>query len=209
MEINIIDKIRDNDPLVKIANIVGRVVTDLSFLRHNTHLKELFIHDNQVSDLSVLRFNNTLVKLSLIENKVSDISALAHNTTLRSLNLTKNEVSDVSSLAYNATLEILNLQQNNISDISPLKLNTTLKEVNLRFNHITTFDNTFSNNFNLTNTIFEFNPGYTKVVRAQITLLTSLNKFNLKKRSCTLFDLLQKQLQKPNLINLKSKKLYF
>ena len=121
---------------MRVINICGGEISDLSPLRDATGLKELYFAGNEISDLSSLASLTGLTRLNLEHNEVSDVSSLASLTSLTWLDLNDNAISDVSPLASLTSLTWLDLSDNTVSDVSSLALLPNLTWLGLNDNAI-------------------------------------------------------------------------
>ena len=96
---------------MKILNLTGNQITDISPLGQLNNLKELKFGNNQVVDISALESLENLKVLNfggtpLPEdgNQVEDISVISNLNNLVTLNFYDNKVSDISPLLNNENI---------------------------------------------------------------------------------------------------------
>ena len=111
-------------------------ITDLTGLKHATHLEELYLYRNQISDITPITTLTELNELSLDNNQISTIPSLAKLAKLRILYLDRNPIRDITPLSELTQLRSLSLRGNNISDITPLASLTQLWVLSLWDNQI-------------------------------------------------------------------------
>ena len=101
-----------------ILNAGNSEITDLTGLRHATHLEVLDLSDNQITSIAALEELTNLIELNLNYNNVQTITPLEELTNLTSLSLGSNNISDIGPLGQLTQLIELNLSDNKISDLS-------------------------------------------------------------------------------------------
>lgn len=140
------ERVKRNDPSMKLLCTRFNRIEDISFMSSNTHVSSLELYGEPITDLQPLEFNTCLSRLHiefchnlsdlsplrhtgpfaylvLCRNKIDDVSPLCNVKVTLSLNLGKNQIRDISPLS-NTTAELLQLHDNDISDLSPLWGNT-------------------------------------------------------------------------------------
>ncbi len=121
---------------LKILDMEGAGISDISPLSQLLQLERLNLNNNQIKDISSLRDMVNLTVLSLYDNNIDDISPLRNLTQLMSLYLSKNQVQDISPLENLVNLTELSLYGNKIDDITSLKGLTNLVDLYLFDNQI-------------------------------------------------------------------------
>jgi len=110
------------------SDIYDKVIDlDISFLRHLTKLKGLWILNCQISDISAIAGLTDLKKLDLEKNKICNLAPLAGLTNLEDLNLWNNPIDDISPLSSLTNLYSLGLYPFELKDVTPLLGMTKLK----------------------------------------------------------------------------------
>ena len=123
-------------PNLRLLDLSGNPISDLTPLANLTNLVELLLHDNRISDLTPLANLHSLDILILNGNDITDISPLGRLTNLWVLKMAYNGISDLTPLANLTNLEELVLDRNRISDISPLAGLTKLRVLHIQHNFI-------------------------------------------------------------------------
>ena len=130
--------IYDRDLIDLVSLSAGRRgIASLAGLEYCLNLRMVDIDGNQVSDLSPLAGLASLTRLRGSGNQISDISPLALLTNLTELDLGNNQISDISPLSGLVNLTSLELSDNQIGDISPLVTNQVIGDgdtLHIRFN---------------------------------------------------------------------------
>lgn len=121
---------------MKLLDLRGNRISDISFLQQLTHLESLYLHDNRITDISFLQHLTNLQSLGLSHNYISDFSSLQQLTKLQLLYLSNNPVSDVGFLQRLTNLKSLDLSSNLLSDFSFLQQLTNLQSLELSHNSI-------------------------------------------------------------------------
>lgn len=103
---------------LKVLNISGNHIADLSFLNNMTNLEEL----SYIGEVG--------------KNILTDISPLASVTHLKKLYMSDHEIEDISPLSGLTELEDVDLSINRISDLKPLNSAINLKQLNINYNQI-------------------------------------------------------------------------
>ncbi len=101
-----------------ILNAGNSEITDLTGLRHATHLEVLDLSDNQITIITALKELTNIIELNLNYNNIQTLTPLEGLTNLNSLSLGSNNISDIGPLAQLTELIELNLSDNQISDLS-------------------------------------------------------------------------------------------
>ena len=138
---------------LKVLNLSGNEVLDVTPLTQLTQLSDLDLSDNGILSLEGIHFDKLtglpLEKLNLrgnnrfdglIISKLSDINLLGSFHDLIELDLGENQITDISSLSSLEKLENLMLDHNKISDISAIEHMSNLRKLNLRDNRIIQLD---------------------------------------------------------------------
>jgi|AKZA01.1.fsa_nt_gi Leucine Rich Repeat. len=107
--------------LLKVLDVSGLGVRDLTGLQYAKNLLNLNISGNAIGDISVISNLTNLVILVAHHNEIEDITTVKNLTNLVNLELQNNAISDVHSLGRLMNLKHLNLSHNQISNITPLQ----------------------------------------------------------------------------------------
>ena len=121
---------------LRVLDLSGNVITDISALSDLTKLTELYLSDNAIADITPLVGLTNLALLGLNGNAITDVSPLASLTNLVALGLNGNKITDISLLSDLTNLEWLGLNGNAIANISPLASLTNLVVLVLHGNAI-------------------------------------------------------------------------
>ncbi len=145
---------------LKIANLLGNQITDLTPLSNLTQLEALNITANGLTDISDISGLTNLVQLGIGQNQLTDISVVANMPRMRSLAIHDNPqlshlspIDDLDSLtdinlgslgltnldvvAGKKSLWLLIAGGNNLSDISALADLPALRSVYLAYSQVT------------------------------------------------------------------------
>jgi Leucine-rich repeat (LRR) protein len=120
-------------------NLDSSQLTDISFLKNFTTLKQLILRGNQIRDIKILENLKKLTYLDLDGNRISVVhSTLKYLGKLTHLSLRGTKIAEVSFLKGLRKLVVLDLSENDISDVSCIKDLHHLIRLHLDFNQITT-----------------------------------------------------------------------
>jgi hypothetical protein len=108
-------------------------LSDISLLKHLSHLEELDLRDNHIADIAPLSGLIKLNELDLRENHLVGIAPLGNLTSLKKLNLRENYITDITPLEGLQNLVYLNIHSNeNIESIEPLSKLVNLQTLIMR-----------------------------------------------------------------------------
>lgn len=116
---------------VKVLDLSGMGLRDLSALRVCTQLTTLRLGDNAIGDLQPLMNLSQLQALELQNNQISDLRPLIGLSSLSSLNVAGNQITETSAAGSIASLRVLDLSDNPIRDFSGLGRLTDLGTLHL------------------------------------------------------------------------------
>ena len=106
---------------LKILNLSGNGITDISEIGSLTKLTDLNLENNQISDIGPLKSLSALKSLDLNGNgDISDISPVTGLTNVAMLDLRSNHISRLNGISGMVGLKELYLSRNQIKDISPV-----------------------------------------------------------------------------------------
>ena len=106
---------------LKILNLSGNGITDISEIGSLTKLTDLNLENNQISDIGPLKSLSALKSLDLNGNgDISDISPITGLTNVAMLDLRSNHISRLNGISGMVGLKELYLSRNQIKDISPV-----------------------------------------------------------------------------------------
>ncbi len=132
-------KILRNMPQLKVLDLHGNGINDISFLQDLKQLTYLDLSVNEISDISFLQNLKQLSHLVLAANKINDFSFLQNLTQLSHLDLgdnqlTPNGINNFSFLQNLTQLTDLGLIGNQLADIAFLENLTQLTSLDLSAN---------------------------------------------------------------------------
>ena len=108
-------------------------LSDISSLKHLSHLEVLELRDNEISELSPLVNLHKLKKVDLRDNQVEDIVPLSKLINLKEINLRGNRIKDLSALSNLKNLTYLNVHSNHdVKSLEPIEKLTGLQTLILR-----------------------------------------------------------------------------
>ena len=133
----IFTKINNNDPKnIRILNIWGNQISDISILSSFPSLEKINLNSNQIEDISALKNLTNIRELYLKENQIKDwnqIEYLKNNKKLEKLNLINNPICN-SVNYFQKIIEILP-QLKEIDNISTKNLKSKLNINNNNYNN--------------------------------------------------------------------------
>ena len=118
-------------PSLKLLNLSGTNVVDLTPIRNLTELVELDLSNTKIKDLSPLKYANKLVRLNINKTQVLDIAVIEKMTGLKNLELGDTYVNNFESISNLTSLLHLNLEGTLISNLAPIQNLTELIELNI------------------------------------------------------------------------------
>ena len=127
------------NPYLNLGNCGITDLNQLPELFGCTHLKGLYLYNNQITDYRFLEKLTGLQTLNLSYNPITDYRFLEKLTKLQTLDLSYNQIRDISFLEKLTGLHKLFLISNQITDISFLEKLTGLQTLNLSYNPITDY----------------------------------------------------------------------
>jgi hypothetical protein len=116
---------------LRVLNILGTTVRDLSPLENSTELEELCVSRCPIEDLSILKKFTKLKKLNLNGVLATDFSVLETLKNLEYLSLARCNMENIEFLREFESLKELNLNNTKISDLSPLNLCKKMEKLSL------------------------------------------------------------------------------
>jgi hypothetical protein len=109
-----------NTPALEQISFTDTNISDCSFLKTATNVKEIYISDSALKDLNFVVDMDGLEAINVSYNEITDITALEDKTKLTGVTFHVNEISDISVLSTCVNLTDINIAYNKISDISDL-----------------------------------------------------------------------------------------
>lgn len=140
-QIESLEPLRDRFTELRILDVAGNKITDISMLSGCTGLQAFRADRNQLSSLSGLEGMTELYGVSACENQLTDITALGGLPQLYYVDLAHNQIKDISPLqALVMDDTVLYLEDNEISDISMLPVEHTYRSMSLYGNPLENYD---------------------------------------------------------------------
>ena len=124
---------------LRVLDLEGNQIADLTPLKQLTNLKRLGLRGNQIVDITPLKQLTNLDFLSLADNQIADLTPLKQLTNLTDIYLDNNQIAqiaDLTPLKQLTNLKRLGLRGNQIVDLIPLKQLTNLTDIYLDNNQI-------------------------------------------------------------------------
>lgn len=116
---------------LKLLNLSGTQVSDLTPIRNLTELVELNLSRTKVFDLSPLKYANKLSRLNISETEIRSVAVLENMPNLQNLEMQFVHVIDFEPVSRNTALVNLDLEGTQIADLSPLAALEHLMELNI------------------------------------------------------------------------------
>lgn len=116
---------------IRLVEISGHSLEDLSMIGELTHLEYCNVRDTGVTDLSALSNHRNLQTLSVAKNPIDDLSPLTRVQSLQHLDISRTEVVDLSVIRDLKNLNALSIYASKNIDLSPLAEHPSLIVVNL------------------------------------------------------------------------------
>ena len=128
--------IQNIDPLgqlvnLKLLNLAGTAVADLTPIRNLTELVELNLEGTKVFDLTPLKYSGKLLRLNINGTEIRSVAVLEKMPALQNLEMEDTHVIDFAPISNLAALVNLDLEGTQISSLSPLENLTELMELNV------------------------------------------------------------------------------
>jgi hypothetical protein len=111
----------DNDPGLTKIFLSYANITDISFMKGNTHVTHLHLFGNKISDPSPLKSNNTIISLDLSANLIETVDFLKDNETIIALDVRFKRIHDISALFGCVRLCYLKMNYNGVCRSYPVK----------------------------------------------------------------------------------------
>jgi Leucine-rich repeat (LRR) protein len=116
---------------LKLLNLAGTQVSDLTPMRNLTELVELDLSRTKVFDLSALRYASKLLRLSINGTEIRSVAVLENMPNLQNLEMQFTHVIDFHPVSRTTALINLNLAGTQIADLSPVAALDHLMELNI------------------------------------------------------------------------------
>ncbi|MBT1702901.1 leucine-rich repeat domain-containing protein [Chryseosolibacter indicus] len=116
---------------LRILNLSGTSIDDLSSIRNLTELAELDISNTRIDDISSIRYFNNLTRLNISQTRVDSIDVAEKLTKLQQLDLSNTVITDFQPLQYLTELQVLNLENTRITTLDPISYLSNLRELNV------------------------------------------------------------------------------
>lgn len=116
---------------LKLLDLSGTGITDLTPIRNLTELVELNLSGAKVSDLSPLKYSTALTRLNLSNTPVSDISVVEKMQGLQNLQMSATPVRDFKPIMNLTSLINLDVSKTRLSDLSILEPLSEIMELDL------------------------------------------------------------------------------
>ncbi|MGY8769992.1 MAG: leucine-rich repeat domain-containing protein [Pirellulales bacterium] len=105
--------------------------TDISPIRHLTHLEDLDLSGTHATDLKPLANSKSLKSLDLGDTEISDLSPLSELQHLEDLSIRNTNVKDLRPLSFLSNLRIIDLGDTKSTDYQPLAKLKSLRSIDL------------------------------------------------------------------------------
>jgi len=123
---------------LRIVNLLGNHITDLTPLVNLPNLEGLNITGNGLTDVSVLSSLTGLLQLGIGQNQLTDISVVSNMPHLRSLSIHQNpQLTDLTPIDDLDSLTEINIDGLGLTDLSPISSKVTLEVISANSNQIT------------------------------------------------------------------------
>lgn len=116
---------------LRLLNLSGTNVSDLTPIRNLTELVELDLTRTKVFDLSPLRYAAKLARLNINETEVRSVAVLEKMTAMQNLEMQGTHVFDFEALSFLTRLVNLDLRNTQLTSLAPIAELSTLMELNV------------------------------------------------------------------------------
>lgn len=116
---------------LKLLNLAGTQVSDLTPIRNLTELVELNLSRTKVFDLSALKYASKLARLNINNTEIRSVAVLENMPNLQNLEMQFAHVIDFEPVAHTTALLNLDLEGTQIANLSPLGPLEQLMELNI------------------------------------------------------------------------------
>ena len=93
-------EIAEDIETLKVLDLSGQNITDISFLADGVNLEELDLSNNEITDISVLAKLTKLRKLNISNNAIEDINILLVLPELEEVDISNNPIKDYTVMDY-------------------------------------------------------------------------------------------------------------
>ena len=128
--------IQSIDPLaqlinLRLLNLSGTNVGDLTPIRNLTELVELDVSRTKIFDLTPLKYAIKLARLNINHTEIRSVAVLEKMTAIQNLEMQGTHVFDFEPLSYLSGLVNLNVQKTQLTSLAPLAGLSALMELNV------------------------------------------------------------------------------
>jgi hypothetical protein len=116
---------------LRLLNLAGTNVGDLTPIRNLTELVELNLTRTKVFDLTPLKYSLKLARLNINQTEVRSVAVLEKMTAMQNLEMQRSHVIDFKPLSNLAGLQNLDLKGTQIGSLSPIENLDQLMELNV------------------------------------------------------------------------------
>ena len=116
---------------LKLLNLSGTNVSDLTPIRNLTELVELDLSKTKVFDLTPLKYSVKLARLDISDTEIRSLAVLEKMVAMENLEMQNSHVFDFEPLSYMTALINLNVRNTQLTSLAPMTNLAALMELNV------------------------------------------------------------------------------
>lgn len=116
---------------LRVLDLSGTNVTDLTPIRNLTELVELDLGRTKIFDLTPLKYSTKLARLNINNTEIRSVAVFEKMSALQNLEMHGTHVFDFEPLSYLTSLVTLDLENTQLASLNPVSRLSGLKELNI------------------------------------------------------------------------------